>query len=348
MTNRTGFVHRLGRWSVPQRFRPDLRLYFAKAGIQPIPYWLFGILLTVSVATSVLLYAALTPVIFGSGALIGAAITIAYFPVSNALFYAIIFGAAAFYLNLRIYRRRKEIEEHLPDFLQLVSANLKGGLPFDKALWNAIRPEFGLLAEEMGTVSKKVMTGYDLQDALREFSEKYQSPTIRRTMNIIMGQLDSGGKISWIIDQVIENLRKTRELKKELSANTLTYVIFIASIVLVIAPLLFALSFNLMNILLNVSGDILPQIRDAAESGRSPIQSDIPEINVDKEAFKTFSFLALGVINVFAAMIISIVRRGDILGGIKYIPFFAGISIGLYFFFLNSLSGLLGGLGGLG
>lgn len=334
------FIHRLGRWSVPQRFRPNLRVYFAKAGLQPIPYWLFGILLIASVASTVAFYALIVNTIFSLGPLWGVGLTVAYFPLSNALFYAFIVGASAFYLNLRIYRRRKDIEEHLPDMLQLVSANLKGGLPFDKALWNAIRPEFGLLADEMATVSKKVMTGYDLKDALAEFAQKYESPTVRRTMNIIRGQLGSGGKISWIIDQVVENLRKTRELKQELSANTMSFVIFIAAIVLVIAPLLFALSFNLLNILLDVSGDIIPQIREARESGASQIP-DIPEPSVNLEDFKTFSFLALGVISVFAAMIISIIQRGDILGGIKYIPFFAGISISLYFFFLNSLQGLL-------
>ena len=347
MRDRNDTLHTLGRWSIPQRYRPNLRLYFAKAGIQPIPYQLFGILLITSVASTFLLYALLTPTIFSAGLITGLIITTLYFPLSNALFYAIIFGAAAFYMNLRIYRRRKEIEENLTDFLQLVSANLKGGLSFDKALWNAIRPEFGLLADEMATVSKKVMTGYSLQDALQEFSEKYESPTVKRTMNIIMGQIDSGGQISWIIDQVIENLRKTRELKQELSANTLTYVIFISAIVLVIAPLLFALSYNLMNILLDVSGEIIPQIQDARQSGAASQIGipNVPEINVNMAAFRTFSFLALGIISVFSAMIISIIRRGDILSGVKYIPFFAGISIALYFFFLNSLSGLLGSFG---
>ena len=339
------FIRTLGRWSIPQRFRPNLRLYFAKAGIQPIPYHLFGVLLLTSVASTFVLYLLLLNAMFSGGAILGIILTAAYFPLSNALFYAIIFGGAAFYLNLQIYQRRKEIEENLTDFLQLVSANLKGGLSFDKALWNAIRPEFGLLADEMATVSKKVMTGYSLQDALQEFAEKYDSPTVKRTMNIIMGQIDSGGQISWIIDQVIENLRKTKELKEELSANTLTYVIFISSIVLVIAPLLFALSYNLMDILLDVSGEIIPQIRDAQQSGAASQVGipDIPNIEVDMQAFRTFSFLALGIISVFSAMIISIIRSGDILSGVKYIPFFAGISIALYFFFLNSLSGLIGG-----
>lgn len=334
------FIHRLGRWSVPQRLRPNLRVYFAKAGLQPIPYYLFGILLITSIVSTLGVYVLLAEILFSLGFIWGAGLTLAYFPLSNALFYAFMVGASAFYLNLRIYNRRKDIEEHLPDMLQLVSANLKGGLPFDKALWNAIRPEFGLLADEMATVSKKVMTGYDLKDALGEFAQKYESPTVRRTMNIIRGQLGSGGKISWIIDQVVANLRKTRELKEELSANTMSFVIFIAAIVLFIAPLLFALSFNLLNILLDVSGDILPQIREARESGATQLP-EVPEVSVSLEDFKTFSFLALGVIAVFAAMIISIIQRGDILGGIKYIPFFVGISVALYFFFLNSLQGML-------
>jgi pilus assembly protein TadC len=339
MNAKNSYINTVGRWSVPQRYRPNLRIYFAKAGFDKVPYWAFGVLLLLSVPTSIALYILIAGSLFSIGALWGTALTITYFAVYNALFYAVCIGAAAFYLNLRIYNRTKEIEENLPDMLTLVSANLKGGLSFEQSLWNAIRPEFGLLSKEMGTVSKKVMTGYELEDALREFAQKYDSPTMKRTMNIIIGQLGSGGEISWILDQVIDNLRKTRELKQELSANTLTFVIFISAIVLVIAPLLFALAFNLMNIIVDISGQIIPQIQEAQASGNAGQLPDIPEITVDKDSFKTFSFLALGVISMFSAMIISIIQRGDILGGVKYIPFFVGISVALYFFFLNALGG---------
>ena len=330
-------INTLGRWSVPTNMRPNLRVYLAKAGFKDVPYHLFGILLI----TTFGVYFLIASYIFQTGILWGLLLSILYFVVSNAAFYAITMGAAAFYFNMKIYNRTKEIEEQLPEMLVLVSANLKGGMPFDQALWKAIRPEFGLLSEEMATVSKKVMTGHSLKDALQEFAQKYDSPTMKRTMNLIMGELGSGGKISWLLDKVIENLRKTRDLKAEMSANTLTFVIFITAIVVVIAPILFALAFNLMNILLDISGQIIPQIQDAAESGAASNIPTVPDIEVNMWNFKAFSVSAIAVISVFASMIISIIQRGDILGGIKYMPFFVGLSVAFYLISVNTLAGFL-------
>jgi hypothetical protein len=36
---------------------------------------------------------------------------------------------------------------------------LKGGMSFDASLWNSVKPEFGVLSEEIQLCTKKVMTG---------------------------------------------------------------------------------------------------------------------------------------------------------------------------------------------
>ena len=105
------------------------------------------------------------------------------------------------------------MEEKLADYLTFVSTNLKGGMSFENSLWSAIRPEFGLLAEEMGLVSKKVMTGGDLIESLSDFAKKYPSPILRRSMNLITSEIESGGKITEIMDRVIEDLKKSKITK---------------------------------------------------------------------------------------------------------------------------------------
>lgn len=334
-------LKRLGRWSVPQRYKPNLRLYMAKAGYQETPYHFFGVLLLASIATTVALYAVLFPFLLEFGIATIIFVSLTYFLVGNLLFYVVTMGAAAFYFNMKIYNRTKEIEENLPEMLTIVSANLKGGMSFDQALWKSIRPEFGVLSEEMAIVSKKVMVGQSLKDALGEFTQKYESPILRRTMHLMMGELGSGGKISWLLDKIIVNLRKTRELKQEMSSNTLTFVIFITAIVVFIAPILFSLAYALMGILLDISGEILPQIQDARDSGAASQLPDVPNIDVDMWNFRAFSILAIGIISIFSSMIISIIQRGEIMAGIKYIPFFVGMSITVYLVSVSLMSGIV-------
>ena len=79
------------------------------------------------------------------------------------------------YLDIRMYRHVKEIEESLPDFLQLASANISAGMTVDRALWYAVRSKFGVLAVEMETVAKATIAGEDLEKALFNLGQKYNS-----------------------------------------------------------------------------------------------------------------------------------------------------------------------------
>ncbi len=334
------FLEELGKAFVPKYFRPGLRFYLSKAGIQSVPYMFFGIMFYIVVAITAGIYISIN--FFGIARLWshGSAILLGFLVflfwlMCGILLSAILMAGIAFYINMKIYNRVKDIDAALPDYLVLVSTNLKGGLSFEKSLWSGIRPEFGVLSDEMSMVSKKVMTGSDLSEALKEFASKYDSPSVKRTIDLILGEIQSGGQIAKVLDQTIDSLRKTRMIKEEMVANTLMFTIFIAAIVVVISPLLFALAYNLLSILVSVSAQIAPAL---AESQGSPFK--FSAITLDKQQFKIFSVLALSVISICSAMIISIIQKGDVKGGIKYIPFFLGLSVIIYFFFLYVFSGM--------
>lgn len=334
------FLQGLGKAFIPKKVTPGLRFYLSKAGIQSVPYKLFGILFYVVVAITAAIYIyfdffSFAEKLTGSSPVIVFALVFLFWLVCGVLLSAVLIGGIAFYLNMKIYNRTKEIDTYLSDYLVIVSTNLRGGLSFEKSLWNAIKPEFGILSEEMSIVSKKVMTGSDLSEALKEFSEKYDSPSVKRTIDLILGEIQSGGQIAKVLDQTIDSLRKTKQIKEEMVANTLMFTIFIAAIVVVISPLLFALAYNLLSILIGVTGQIAPAL-----SQTSALPFKINEIPVDKDDFKLFSVLALSVISICSALIMSIIHKGDMKGGIKYIPVFLATSIVIYFIFVTLLSGL--------
>lgn len=338
MQIKKSFLEEIGKAFVPKRFRPGLRSYLLKAGISQVPYKFFGILFYMAVLTTggVYLLTNFYSTISSQPLLLIFLFVFLFWLISISLFSMIIIAGIYFYFNMKIYNRIKIIEDNLPDYLVLVSTNLKGGLSFEKSLWNSIKSEFDILAEEMSIVSKRVMTGNDLVEALMELAAKYESPTLKRTLNIIIGEVESGGQVAHVLDQIIENLRKTKMLKNEMAANTLMFTIFIGAIVMIISPLLFALAFNLVNILISVSAQIGPSLQSAATSGLS---FQINEISIDVDEFKTFSVLSLSVIAIFSSMILSIIQKGDIKGGIRYVPFFLAVTLLLYFVFLTVLSG---------
>jgi len=334
------FVEEFGKAFVPKRFIPNLRNYVIKAGYNEVPYKFFGSLFYVSAFITTLIYTILIYPSLRNYSLIEISIyTFLSWTLVQLFFVTLFILVVYFYLDLKIYQITKRMEEQLPDFLQILSANLKGGMTFERALWSSIKPRFDVLGSEMAKASKKVMTGYDVSTALIDLSDKYDSLMLKRCVDLIISELESGGDVAQLVDRLVDNLKETKSLKNEMSASAIAYVIFISVIVILISPLLFALSFNLLVITLNFIG----KISIATERASSPLFS-FSKGNIDPQTFKTFSIVTIFVISFFSSMIVSIVEKGDIKGGIKYIPIYIIGSISLYFLFLKVLAAVFSGI----
>lgn len=340
------FLETFGKAFVPLKMRPNLRSYVLKAGLPDVPYKFFGILFYVVLLLSIVVYLVLYTVLktYALGTIV--ALTLTFW----ILFPSVISGAVMLvvygFLNLRVYKRTKQVEDALPDYLQLVSTNLRSGMSFEKSLWFAIRPKFGILADEISEASKKVMTGSDITEALRELGEKYKSPLLIRTLDLIISEIKSGGEIASVIDRIRTNMKETQELKAEMAASTVTFVIFISVIVLVIAPVLFALALQLMDVLIGITSK-LGGAAPGTGTGGGGFGIDFTKAGeADPGDFKVFSYIAIAVISVFAAMINSIISRGDIKGGLKFIPVYFIVSVIVYAIATSLLSGMFGNLGG--
>jgi len=242
------FLEEFGRAFVPKRIRSRLRAYLRTAGIYEVPYKFFGLMFYVSLLLTYWIYISkIYPWLNQQFGIFGFLVMTFVLWVAVQLF---IVGATMLiiyeYLDLRIFGRTRKMEDVLPEFLRYVEENLKGGMPFDKALWTAIRPRFGILADEIRLVAKRSMSGLDVDEAIKEFTEKYDSPMLKRSFNLIIEGIRGGAKIADVIERIENNLIETRELKREMNATNTTYVIFLSFVVLFISPALFALSYNLL------------------------------------------------------------------------------------------------------
>ncbi|MEK6967591.1 MAG: type II secretion system F family protein [Nanoarchaeota archaeon] len=342
------FFEEFGKAFVFKQIRPYLRYHFSKAGIYEVPYVLFGILFFVTAAITVVSFWVKVIPWMASLELNAFQLFFGFFlswlAIQGFLILIIILiGYSA--IDLRIHARTANMEDKLQDYLQFVSENLKGGMSFEKALWAAVRPQFGVLSEEMKLAAKKVMTGSDIEEALSEFTHKYPSELLKRNFQLIIEGTKSGGEISDIIDRVVENLEELKELKGEIRATNLTYMIFIGFVVVVVAPMLFSLSFQFFNILSSFSS-LLEMAQGVGVSGQSPYGNafNIGGASIDIESFRQFSQGALIITGTSAGMMISIIQHGHLRASVRYIPLFVIISLILYFIFTNIGTSLFGGL----
>ncbi|HHI04135.1 MAG TPA: hypothetical protein ENL45_01165, partial [Candidatus Woesearchaeota archaeon] len=113
-------------------------------------------------------------------------------------------------IDLRIFKRKVGIEEVLADFLQITSANIKAGMPIDRALWYAVRPQFGVLANEIEIVAKETMSGEDLESALKKFAKKYDSIMLKRSINLLVEGIGAGGEIGDLLNKIAMDIEESK------------------------------------------------------------------------------------------------------------------------------------------
>lgn len=226
-------------------------------------------------------------------------------------------------IDLRIFHRKVTIEAVLPDFLQLTSANIRAGMPIDQSLWYAVRPRFGILAKEIELVAKETMGGVDLKDALISFSNKYNSLILKRSVSMLIEGMNAGGEVGELLNRIALNIHDSQIMQKEMAANVTTYVIFIGFATLIAAPFLFALSSQLLTIMTTLTSTV--NVPSSVGIGVSFSQTAI-----DRSDFMIYSITSLLLTAMFSAMIIAIIRKGNIRGGFKYIPRFMIVVVTIY------------------
>lgn len=222
-----------------------------------------------------------------------------------------------FVLDLRIFQRKVMIEEVLPDYLELTSANIRAGMPIDRALWFAVRPRFGVLAREIEIVAKETMSGEDLEKALENFAAKYDSVILKRSVNLLVEGIRAGGEIGDLLNKVSINIKESQLLRKEMSANVTSYVIFISFATMLAAPFLFGLSYQLLSNIHSITAN-LGHVQQQSVMGLSFGGN----VGISMGDFKIFAYTSLLVTTFFSAVLVATIKKGNIKAGVKYIPIF--------------------------
>ena len=256
-------------------------------------------------------------------------------------FYALLAWMYCFILDIKIYQRTKQIEEVLPDFLQLASANISAGMPIDRALWFAVRPKFGVLASEIEEIAKATTAGEDLDKALLKFSRKYDSKVLRESISLIVAGIKAGGELAELLNKISLNIQETKLMKKEIAANVTTYVIFIGIATVVAAPILFALSTELLGVVKTITSQLEV---DTGTAGQGFFSINFSGDGISQQNFMTFAIMIIIISSFFSASIISTIKKGTIKEGLKTIPFFIVVGLLIYFIALGLFSYALSGV----
>ncbi len=249
------------------------------------------------------------------------------------LVYLITYTTVNAILILKKEARRKAVELALPDFLTLISSNIRAGMPLDQAMWYAAKPEFGVLSEEVKVSIKSAFSGDSFANCLNRLGKKFDSPVLTRTLTLLIQASESGGEVAKVLEITSEDIRNSALLKKEISASLLIYEIFILFSSSLGSPFLLGVVSKLLEVM-KKSFEFLPSNQSFLSSASIIKPSD----------FYLFSLIAIFITIFFSSFIVGIIKTGSKKEGIKYFPFMLVVAYVVFFLTRAFLTSLLSGI----
>lgn len=265
------------------------------------------------------------------------------FVYSLLSFFAFFFLLIVYFVlrkKLRQAAEIKKMEDAFPDFVELMSSNLRAGMTIDRALLLSSRKEFAPLDKEILNVGKSIVAGKEISEALIEMADRIGSEKIRKTISLINSGIKAGGNLSVLLEQTAVHMRDRNFVEKRAASNVLMYVIFIFFAVAVGAPLLFGLSSVLVGVLSSLLKDI------PTEQAAVNLPFTITKINISPDFVVYFAAIFIVVLDILASMILGLVGKGNEKDGLKYTLPLIAISLTVFFvsraFLLNYFSTFFG------
>ncbi|MBN1940658.1 MAG: type II secretion system F family protein [Candidatus Diapherotrites archaeon] len=244
-----------------------------------------------------------------------------------------------FYLGLyyRIEGRTTMAEAILPDFLMLVASNVNAGMTPFAAFRSSARKEFGPLSEEVKLAAAKSLGTESFQLALKRLSLRIKSKVLEETIAFFSQTLKSGGHLSKLLETSATDLRQTQELKKELISSTRMYVIFVAFVIVIGAPLLLAVAVQFLDMISAIQAE-----STIANADLGAVSFLSTELLITPEFMRMVGYALLIGNAILSSMFIGVISNGKAKMGLQYLPAILIASAVVFTVFGFVLSGFLG------
>lgn len=245
-----------------------------------------------------------------------------------------IFGTTAWLsLYYKIEERRRRCNKILPDFLLVVSMNIRAGMEPLTALYVSLRPDFEPVASELAKIRSMSLGPKSVIEQLSLLTKRIDSSALRTTVAIIERGMRAGGNLAALLDSVAYDLRETNRLCAELETATRGPLYFIIFLVLIGVPLLLSVAERFIKFAM------MPPTPGAgfAAFGELIGVAITPHPGI---ADVTAKFLVLIAASAVSASLMYGVIRGEAIYGTKYIPIILPLAIAAYFVFGRAVAGL--------
>jgi flagellar protein FlaJ len=230
-------------------------------------------------------------------------------------------------------RRAKEVEKVLPSFYQLVASYMRSGMTPFQALKSASKKEFGVLQVELDKATSKALGTESFSDALLAMSSTIKSDNLKRSTELMVRGMDSGGSLATLLEESAANIIENKSLKRQIIAASRTYTVMVIFAVVVGAPLLLSIStrFNerLIDMTAEISSAVDIQGMDMGLLGGGG--------SINPDFLMNASLFTVAMTALISSFLVGIISEGKEKYGLKYAMMFVPLSVILFYVFTYAL-----------
>jgi flagellar protein FlaJ len=221
-------------------------------------------------------------------------------------------GPIGFY-NHVIAKRKKEIEEQLPDFLREISSATSSGMTIFDAIISSSQGDHGRLTYELNMMSSQLSWGIPVSEALENFAKRINTPYVKRIVVTINKALEIGGNTPAVFEAAAKEIDQVKLVEEQRRAEMSLYsiVIFISffvflAVILIIDKTIFAEFARLQESTSQMTGASVP-------TGFSAMNK-----NIDMEALKNTFFTFVLVQSVGGGLLGGFMMDGKLSSGVRF------------------------------
>ena len=164
-----------------------------------------------------------------------------------------IIGPIGFYNHIKA-KKKKDVEEQLPDFLREISSSTSSGMTIFDSIKSAANGDHGRLTPELQKMSAQLSWGIPVNEALYYFAKRINTNSVKRMAVTVNKALEIGGNTSAVFEAAAKEIDQTKLVERQRKAEMSMYsiVIFISffvflAVILIIDKTIFAEIFNLQD-----------------------------------------------------------------------------------------------------
>jgi flagellar protein FlaJ len=138
-------------------------------------------------------------------------------------------GPIGFYNHLKA-KKKRDIEDQLPDFLREISSSTSSGMTVFDAMKSAARGDHGRLTPELQKMAAQLSWGISVKEALENFAKRINTPSVKRIVITINKALEIGGNTSAVFEAAAKEIDQTKlvEQQRRTEMSLYSIVIFIS------------------------------------------------------------------------------------------------------------------------